>query len=202
MPSMVLLELLHASASSALPLPSLLLFSSARRFLDKTSFSPQCHAVNTSSTPKSTKLYVFKNLLPNRIASTNFLNLGSLPGSSGSTSLPPPAVVASSHGASVDAVALSAKRNASRSHVVSSIGQVVDLQGKGDRRSNRRPHIADSKDAMLMAPRVLASFTWVVDRVRCLCWDKLSGKQIRAREADFGEHGHPASAWKLFGAFY
>ena len=101
--SMVLLELLQASV---FPSSIFLLSIALRLFLRcRTSLSPQCHAVKATTIPNSTKLYVFRNFLLNSIASTIFLNLGSLPGSSGSTSLPPPAVVRTSQGSSVDAVA-------------------------------------------------------------------------------------------------
>jgi hypothetical protein len=122
----VLLELLHASAMESSRVDAGVVRRFRRR---KTSLSPQCHAVNTKSMPSRTRLYVCKNFRLNRIASTSILNRGSLPGSSGSTSLPPPAVIRtpslSSQGPWVDAVAWSANRKTSRSQGVSSMVVVV-----------------------------------------------------------------------------
>jgi hypothetical protein len=128
-PDRVLLEELHASGVPSLDSTAVLIVFMILFLRRRTSLSLQCHTVNITSTPSNTRLYVFRNLRLNNMASTIFRNLGSLPGSSGSTSSPPPAVVCrlslSGQGTPVEAVAWRAKRKASRSHGVSSMAAAV-----------------------------------------------------------------------------
>lgn len=104
-PSMVLLDDDHASSTLSSPSPFFLRPSaSLRLLLAETTFSPQCHALNTIKITTSTTLYDAKKSLENKIASTSFRNCGSCPGSSG---LPRPGPsVMDSHGGEVDAVAV------------------------------------------------------------------------------------------------
>ena len=158
----MLLELLHASSSPCLALltPTLLFL------LFKTSFSPQCHAVKSSSTPSKTTLYVFRNRRPNSIASTSFRNRGSFPGSSGSTSLPPPAVAEypASQGGGVEAVAVSAKRRMSCIQGVEAmVATAKRMQREGWRRLHgRRPALWGVKGAA----RVITRWARVAYRYR------------------------------------
>lgn len=132
LPSIVLLELLHVSVSSAAVLCDTPRASIRLLLWCKTSLSVQCHTVNIKSTPSRTILYVCRNLLLKSIASTSFLNRGSFPGSSGSARLPPAVLVKSSssadHGVFVEAVAVIAKRRTCRSHGASAMTVEGDVE--------------------------------------------------------------------------
>lgn len=118
--------------------------------------------------PSNTILYVFRNRLLNNIASTIFRNLGSFPGSSGSTSLPSPAVVRtmplSNQGTSVVAVAWSAKRKTSRSHGVSPMAAVVHGMTTGG--MHREMSKLDSHDVSDQVPRARVIYA---GRIRYMC---------------------------------
>lgn len=156
LPDNVLLDELQASGSASLvsffaEVVSTFFFIFRRR----TSFSAQCHMVNISNIPNKTKLYVFKNFRLKSIASTIFLNRGSLPGSSGSTSLPPPAVVRMSslstgHDTSVDAVACKAKRKTFRNHGLSAM---ISAMRKVERQEDRDLYMSDCRDIVHGVPR-------------------------------------------------